>query len=1787
MEERDRSRSPSRRTSRVEQVVGRWLRRSRESTSSITRERVLDNAQGSENGTTGQRSCAIRVTLKIPLDLSLKSHGFTISSDTPPQVQEVTDGGPADGKLVSGDQLFKINNVAVDDLSSEQAADIIRYAVFEETGPKSSFITPEKRAKLKSNPFKVRFAEEVVVNGHSQGNSLLFLPNVLKVYLENGQTKAFKFESKTTVKVVAKKETHDYRCLFRVCFLPRDLKSMLYEDPVALEYLYLQSVSDVLQERFAVEMKCNAALRLAALHVQEKLASSGQSLKTPLKAVMKEWGIESFVSHTLLRNMREKDLKKAISYHLKKLLSLEPKQKVISVDQARLNYLNEMSDLKSFGGKAFSATMMVVAKKETHDYRCLFRVCFLPRDLKSMLYEDPVALEYLYLQSVSDVLQERFAVEMKCNAALRLAALHVQEKLASSGQSLKTPLKAVMKEWGIESFVSHTLLRNMREKDLKKAISYHLKKLLSLEPKQKLQDRESVVSLLVGAQYGVSQVINHKLSIMTTLTEFSCITRVELLPESDRVSLVKIYLQDVKPITLLMESVAAKDLLCLIAGYCKLLVDPQICVFPWTPYLKSHRISAEEDTDVDALLAHVASVKNKTPDDKLTDEPTKAENYQDKNEEVVKEEGKDGEMVEKKEILDNKENFEQFKHVEGEVLVEVDHETFAQNGNEEEAQEKPPKQCFIIVDDPSSEASDSYQTEPHVMNSMSSDSIDALEEDDLTTYFSTRHPWHLSVKDCVACQSPSPEHMHCQSDLCSADSHCGSDIDKLFCFAALSNIAECLPSPPAASEEEDYEESGVESKIRNKGSSVTDPRSTLSPPGDYVFTFEPGDTRHYYNICSNVTPDSAHCLPKHPIETLQDQEETVRNENILQPPPGFGDSSSDEEFFDAQERFTSPEEPSSSDITRENSAHPSTILNTLSPGEFDVCASKQVATDSSNKQRDEEKIVKPDGFVNFDKSLKKRRSFMETSYTSLVSFPEQNQLGNRLEDSLQRQATPSSKYGESRKVCFDGDCTDQVPCLTVSYLTDSGGEPAQLEYKPITMSKINGSVPNDNTGLQVGLYSTKAYQCKQQRVEMEPDSMEFKSVTELMSTMSPSIVALRSRIDLHDKGFFSNTENEEEGAVGGLLERVLGSQMFLDMSRGISDSSISLGQSDDKVTGHLEDLFPSRCVSQKSSSLPRLRQIPPSCLPQIQVPNIPCTTCEDDNNIHRKLVKEKLPREPTERTRSQSVSVPFGFGTPLCPSRDIFSNQVGKPDDQLSDPSSFEPAQNFLLPPGILGRLSTSTLRGKIQNLPLYLSRSQELLNSSSYCSDHVLPLRRYSETQLPKPEVELGKEIRDPSMNKGSPEVTELKVLTIVSEEVTEVIEEVREVAHTNQQESFLKKPQTKPKLCQKSTPFSYSSANNSLQISPSSVVVTTQNINGPWGVVMSSGFHEYSHSPSSTKPQNFTSNCGVFTNCLSKPTIAQPQTLSNPTQQEKPDFNCSSVLSMGCDTIMEGAQTPLEVCQSVYTNCFSGVLDSNNFDDEITVYEFSRKMSQGETEDTLERYFPPSSLSASPVTFSPSSPMHSFLHPVVLASSSAELSPLLYPLDATACFLSDSQEDVISSLLTRRYPLPPTGFLSMQMDVNTLLSVLAGAAKNQDGIQEHSRDSCVAHFSENKRRLHGEARGFLAGCQCVVRVGQTPEEMLRALSESFRSLVQLTSVCLCFSSCQRCRERHIQALAGLTNVAKTYQDFARAAELVGSDSDRMTRHNLSIKLLARQCTALTTSVFCLTQLFRTLTAL
>lgn len=45
-----------------------------------------------------------------------------------------------------------------------------------------------------------------------------------------------------------------------------------------------------------------------------------------------------------------------------------------------------------------SCLHQVVQKKDSHDYRCLFRVCFIPRDPTDMQQEDTFAFEYLFLQ---------------------------------------------------------------------------------------------------------------------------------------------------------------------------------------------------------------------------------------------------------------------------------------------------------------------------------------------------------------------------------------------------------------------------------------------------------------------------------------------------------------------------------------------------------------------------------------------------------------------------------------------------------------------------------------------------------------------------------------------------------------------------------------------------------------------------------------------------------------------------------------------------------------------------------------------------------------------------------------------------------------------------------------------------------------------------------------------------------------------------------------------------------------------------------------------------------------------------------------------------------------------------------------------------------------------------------------------------------------------------------------------------------------------------------------------
>lgn len=863
----------------------------------------------------------------------------------------------------------------------------------------------------------------------------------------------------------------------------------------------------------------------------------------------------------------------------------------------------------------------------------------------------------------------------------------------------------------------------------------------------------------------------------------------------------------------------------------------------------------------------------------------------------------------------------------------------------------------------------------------------------------------------------------------------------------------------------------------------------------------------------------------------------------------------------------------------EHSRDSSVMKRTLSLSNTGISAGERRKWEGENKKRerkDKEKLKKEtkNEVPRFRKRSRKRRSFMETEYTSLVSFPEEDQTKNY--NQIPNHWLGPRHLSESHL----GGLSYQSSCPTGSSLTNAEDGPVQMESKPITPSKLSG--PGSHHLLH-GNKISKASQQKQQVILMEPDSMEFKSVTEIMSTVSPAIIAVRTSTEPKVKGNGMSSADglEEEGAAGGLVERLPDDHLFFGTpSRDYSDDALPVKRNDQESL--TEDPSQEPLHRKMSCSLPQLDQTPASSLHSLGVPTISFTQNPgmdrlDVENLEMGIQKCSI--EPTERTRSQSMSAISDSSGLFCLTRHTFPQtdpvvctrkphliDTGSSDDPFTKgiSSTVSPVQLIQghvftqCSSGILGPLSASTLQGKIQNLPLYMSRSQDMLASNSILVDNAKPARRFSENMT----------------------TTEVK-----PEAVTEVVEEFGEVVCNNPYVERVQKAEPKELSWPPQSPSSLKSV-DPVTVSPSSLVVTTQNLHGPWGVVMS---QEISGLQAGSSPL-VGAHSQPLTNCESKPTNTQPQTLPGPNVYAKPDLTCSSMLASVCETVIESAETPMEVCgcQSAYTNCFSSVLNNGSFDDELTVYEFSCRTQQSMRDRVaLVTSIPPSSLSGSSSSFSPSSPLPAFSRVVLPPSSSTELGPLLSPLDTPDCFLSDPHGDAITALLAQHYPLQPTGFLALQRDVDTLLTVLDGAMKDQACIQEHPRDTCAGHFSENKRRLHVEARGFLAGCQQVVKAGQTPAETLQALSDSFHSLVQLTAVCLSFSSCQRCQERHSQTLSGLTDVAQTYQEFARAAERLGMATERRTCHELSIKLLARQCTALTTSVFCLTQLYRTLTAL
>ncbi|GFR00384.1 FERM and PDZ domain-containing protein 4 [Trichonephila clavata] len=329
-----------------------------------------------------------------------KGFGFVAGSEKPVIVRFVTEGGPSEGKLLPGDQILQINGEDVLKSPRERVIELVRSCkhsvklkvcqpITNNTTRKSALLTAAKKAKLKSNPSRPSPFDSHVP----------FMPNVLKVFLENGQTKSFKYDSTTTVqdvlnvlqeklsinclehfslvvehiksvrrnklsilspkdtlaKIAARPGAHHLRCLFRLTFVPKDIYDLMQRDPVAFDYLFLQSCNDVVKERFAPELKYDVALRLAALHLQQHAVSSGMQGKLVVKAIEREYGLEKFVPMSLLETMKRKELLKLLSQLMKQNQALSgPGQKQLTATQAKFHYLKIVSDLPTYGAKSFA-----------------------------------------------------------------------------------------------------------------------------------------------------------------------------------------------------------------------------------------------------------------------------------------------------------------------------------------------------------------------------------------------------------------------------------------------------------------------------------------------------------------------------------------------------------------------------------------------------------------------------------------------------------------------------------------------------------------------------------------------------------------------------------------------------------------------------------------------------------------------------------------------------------------------------------------------------------------------------------------------------------------------------------------------------------------------------------------------------------------------------------------------------------------------------------------------------------------------------------------------------------------------------------------------------------------------------------------------------------------------------------------------------------------------------------------------------------------------------------------
>lgn len=226
-----------------------------------------------------------------------------------------------------------------------------------------------------------------------------------------------------------------------------------------------------------------------------------------------------------------------------------------------------------------------------------------------------------------------------------------------------------------------------------------------------------------------------------------------------------------------------------------------------------------------------------------------------------------------------------------------------------------------------------------------------------------------------------------------------------------------------------------------------------------------------------------------------------------------------------------------------------------------------------------------------------------------------------------------------------------------------------------------------------------------------------------------------------------------------------------------------------------------------------------------------------------------------------------------------------------------------------------------------------------------------------------------------------------------------------------------------------------------------------------------------------------------------------------------------------------------------------------------FHRPDDKGECETTI----PMCNMFLGPLTTPPSSscslpgtPVSSY--PVSIARDMAWWDPYVQAL----------------SKLKDQAQMSPADFSCFLAYTTELQEVVGKLSRNQ---ATHLQGQCSEQGAESKGTLGLVSRDLLSSCQELLKTQQPLKELQGVLRVTFNHLVQLAVACFQVTHCQLCSQRQQKLGAALTDVVGTYQQLVLA---VHQQLCRQGCPDLGAKLLARQHTALTAAMFCLLQQLR-----